>query len=127
VDRIRYERPSLPVERSSLQPGKPVERPDAVTIPEFPEFLRVAGSSDQQDRVAGRNSPSEDIADFVTPRLKESAVLHGTRSLAIFEELVGAVIPTFKGGLGPVAMKVIHGEIARRRDLQERLHRGISA
>jgi hypothetical protein len=130
VERIRYERPGAAAEQvGSRSRDWVVEKPDAAEIEEFNAFLKAAGPSVMAARVARRNSPSEDITDFIMPRLAEPALLQAGRSLAILEELIGAIIPTFEDSqeFQSVASAVIHTEIARRRDLQERLHRGISA
>jgi hypothetical protein len=129
VERIRYERRGIGVEQPGPQSEETLRKPDAAEIQEFADFLRTTGPSFFEDLPAERNSPSQDIADFIMPRLAEPALLQAGRSLRILEELMGTIIPTFGDSeeFQSVATAVIHSEIARRRDLQERLHRGISA
>jgi hypothetical protein len=129
VERIRYERRGIGVEQPGPQSEETLRKPDAAEIQEFADFLRTTGPSFFEDLPAERNSPSQDIADFIMPRLAEPALLQAGRSLRILEELMGTIIPTFADSeeFQSVATAVIHSEIARRRDLQERLHRGISA
>jgi len=129
VERIRYERRGLGVEQPGPQSEEALRKPNAAEIQEFAEFLQTTGTAFFEDLPAERNSPSQDIADFIMPRLAEPALLQAGRSLMILEELMGTIIPTFEDSeeFQSVATAVIHSEIARRRDLQERLHRGISA
>jgi hypothetical protein len=129
VERIRYERRGLGVEQPGPQSEETLRKPGAAEIQEFAELLQTPGPSDFEDLPAERNSPSQDIADFIMPRLAEPALLQAGRSLVLLEELMGTIIPTFEDSeeFQSVATAVIHSEIARRRDLQERLHRGISA
>jgi hypothetical protein len=129
VERIRYERRGIGVEQPGPQSEETLRKPDAAEIQEFADFLRTTGPSFFEDLPVERNSPSQDIADFIMPRLAEPALLQAGRSLRILEELMGTIIPTFGDSeeFQSVATAVIHSEIARRRDLQERLHRGISA
>jgi hypothetical protein len=129
VERIRSERRGLAVEQPGPQSEEAFRKPDAAEIQGFAEFLQTTGPLLFGDPSAERNSPSQDIADFIMPRLAEPALLQAGRSLMILEELMGTIIPTFEDSeeFQSVATAVIHAEIARRRDLQEKLHRGISA
>jgi hypothetical protein len=129
VERIRYERRGFAVERPGPQSEEALKKPDAAEAQEFAEFLETTGPLFFEDLSAERNSPSQDIADFIMPRLAEPALLQAGRSLRILEELMGTILPSFQESeeFQSVATAVIHSEITRRRDLQERLHRGISA
>jgi len=129
VERIRYERRGLSVERPGPQSEETLRKPDAAEAREFAKFLQTTGPAFFEDLSSERHSPSQDIADFIMPRLAEPALLQVGRSLMILEQLMGTIIPTFEDSeeFQSVAAAVVHSEIARRRDLQERLHRGISA
>jgi hypothetical protein len=129
VERIRYERRGFAVEPPGPQSEEAPQKPDAAEVQEFAEFLQTTGPLFFEDLRAERNSPSQDIADFIMPRLAEPSLLQAGRSLMILEELMETIIPSFEDSeeFQSVATAVIHAEIARRRDLQERLHRGISA
>jgi hypothetical protein len=129
VERIRSERRGLTVEQPGPQPEETLKKPGAAETREFAEFLQTTSPSFFEDPPAERNSPSQDIADFIMPRLAEPSLLQAGRSLMILEELMGTIIPRFDDSeeFQSVATAVIHSEITRRRDLQERLHRGISA
>jgi hypothetical protein len=129
VDRIRYERPGNAVEPLGVPPGESVDEAGAAESQEFTELLQTLGSSIFAGRFAEQDPLSEEIADFIMPRLAEPDLLQGWRSLAILEELMGAIAPAFEDSeeFRSVAKAVIHTEIVRRRHLQDRLHRGISA
>jgi len=129
VERIRDERRGFAVEQPGPQSEETLKKPDAVEIQDFAEFLHTTAPLFLEDPRAERNSPSQDIADFIMPKLAEPGLLQAGRSLIILEELMGTILPTFEDSeeFQSVATAVIHSEITRRRDLQERLHRGISA
>ena len=129
MDRIRYERPGNAVEPPGVPHGDSADEARAAEGQEFTELLQTLGSSIFAGRFAEQDLLSEEIADFVMPRLAEPGLLQGWRSLAILEELMGAIAPTFEDSeeFRAVAKAVIHTEIVRRRHLQDRLHRGISA
>jgi hypothetical protein len=124
--RIQNEPADVGLDRLSPPGAEPDAGANAAGFEEFTALLKVA-----EGRVSGlaaRTSPSEDLADFIMPRLSQPAILQGGRSLAILEHLVTAVIPTFEEShqLRSLAMAVIAAEITRRRDLLDRLHRGIA-
>ena len=121
--RIQNEAADVGLDRLS----SPAAEPDvAAAAEEFTALLKVAER--RRSGSAARTSPSEDLADFIMPRLTQPAILQGGRSLEILEHLVTAVIPTFEGNhqLRSLATAVIAAEITRRRDLLDRLHRGIA-
>jgi hypothetical protein len=95
-------------------------------VEEFTALLKVAEGG--VSAFAARTSPGEDLADFIMPRLTKPAILQGGRSLAILEHLVTSVIPTLAESqqLRSLATAAIAAEIARRRDLLDRLHQGIA-
>jgi hypothetical protein len=129
VESRRIENEPANVGLDRLSPSRAVPDADAnvAGVEEFTAFLKVG-----EGRVSAltvRTSPSEDLADFIMPRLTQPAILQGGRSLAILEHLVTAVIPTFEESnqLRSLATAVISAEITRRRELLNRLHQGIAA
>jgi hypothetical protein len=129
VERIRYERRGVAVEPPGPRSEETFKKPDAAEAQEFAEFLQTTGPLLFEDLSAERNSPSQDIADFIMPRLAEPALLQAGRSLRILEELMGTILPTFESEeFQSVATAIVHLEIRRRRDLLERFHlAGMSA
>jgi hypothetical protein len=75
-----------------------------------------------------RASPSDDIADFITPKLAEPAILQSGRALGILEHLIRDIVPTLAASkeFREFATAAVATEIARRRHLLARLHRGIA-
>jgi hypothetical protein len=124
VDRVRYERPAV-IEQPGMGPRDAV---DTIAAAEIEEFAALMGAN-RLSLFASRSGPAEDLADFIMPKLGRPAVLQSGRALEILEELVGAILPTFNDSqeFQSVATAVVRSEIARRRDLQDRLHQGISA
>jgi hypothetical protein len=109
--------------------GAPRSEPDAgANAAEVDEFSALVKVAERLSAVEARTSPSEDLEDFIMPRLTQPAVLQGGRSLAILEHLVAAVIPSLEEShqLRSLATAAIAAEITRRRDLLDRLHQGIA-
>ena len=130
--RIESERPGLALDRTGQRAPKPItdvkqsdSRPAEAKLPApkpFEAFVYPA-----QQRTA--NSPRRRLADFVTPKISDPAVLQSAQLVPILERLVGNVLPNLKDSeeLRALASTLIADEIARHRDLATRLHNGIAA
>lgn len=70
----------------------------------------------------GRKSLDEILNDFIMPRLPEPAIMR--RSVSILQHCVTDIVPTLEGGeqLRELARTLLQEEIARHRDLFEKLH-----
>ena len=124
--RIQNEPVDIGLDRLDPPRGETDTGAHAAEIDEFSTLLKVAER--RLSAVEARTSPSEDLADFITPRLTQPAILQGGRSLAILEHLVTSVIPSLQEShlLRSLATAAIAAEISRRRELLDRLHQGIA-
>jgi hypothetical protein len=124
--RIQNEPVDFGLDRLGPPTGVPGADAGASEVDEFSALLKVAER--RLSAVEARTSPSEDLADFIMPRLTQPAILQGGRSLAILEHLVTSVIPSLEEShqLRSLATAAIAAEITRRRDLLDRLHQGIA-
>jgi hypothetical protein len=124
--RIQNEPVDFGLDRLGAPRGVPGASASATEVDEFSALLKVAER--RLSAVEARTSPSEDLADFIMPRLTQPTILQGGRSLAILEHLVTSVIPSLEEShqLRSLATAAIAAEITRRRDLLDRLHQGIA-
>jgi hypothetical protein len=124
--RIQNDPVDIGLDRLGPPRGEPDAGANAAEVDEFSALLKVAER--RLSAVEARTSPSEDLADFIMPRLTQPAILQGGRSLAILEHLVTSVIPSLEEShqLRSLATAAIAAEITRRRDLLDRLHQGIA-
>jgi hypothetical protein len=79
-------------------------------------------------RVAG-TAPKDAIAEFILPEEADASLFQNGRPLAILTRLVDEIIPSLEESdeLRALAAAVVHDEIARQRDLIERLQNGTAA
>jgi hypothetical protein len=120
LDRVRQRAPALTAD------VRPSDSRSAETKRTAPENLETLANPTEQ-RAA--NSPRRYIADFVTPKISDPTVLQSAQLVSILERLVSSVLPNLEDGeeLRSLACTLIADEIARHRDLQTRLHSGITA
>jgi hypothetical protein len=116
-----------PLARAPVVQVKP--SPATVTDPApagYPDFDAQVDSAQRTSDSPSR-SPYQWIADFVEPRIADTALLQSGRSLSILERLASDIIPALDESeeLRSLAGAIIADEIERHRELAARLHGGI--
>jgi hypothetical protein len=117
-------------QRSRTQPAKPLNLDPVRARSTGPlEFDDVVEAVAAQPMPASTPPLSQDIVDFVMPRLTDTTVLQEGRSVSILEQLVANILPRLAGGdeLRQFANAIITDELERRRDLSTRVQAGITA
>lgn len=102
-------------------------KPPLAAEHEFALLLGRAGYQQQRTQSAGLLQ--EAIRAFVIPAVSNPAILRGDRRLSILERLVSDILPQLDDadGARSLSVKVVRDEIARQRELFERLQQGLAA
>lgn len=116
----RAERLDAALERMRIA-GEPLAIPDAEG---FADALTGAAAED-----AGELSLVSEIIECVMPRVTESSIFRAGRPLLLLEFLRDEILPVMDDSpeLRDLTKKVIEDEIARQRDILERLQSSIVA
>jgi hypothetical protein len=92
-------------------------------------FPTSAPTVDHRVAVTATQSLRQAIAEFVTPKITNPGLLHGTRTALILEQLVSDILPMLEGSeeLRALASSVLEDEMGRHQELASRIHTGLAA
>ena len=75
------------------------------------------------------NSVRDEITDFIMPRIRNSGILNSSRYMELLGHVVALILPSLGEGedIREIAIAVIEEEMARHRELQDRIYQALGA